>query len=1064
MNLTELCRDQWLQTVSPDEPHKLQRRLDWENLDWDDFYSQLSKQPKFIYGDESIWETALKRAINCLSDHWSIGLLDTKEYDDMPFVDVWWPIAVDIKMQLQNKFGVQNTLISPSIFEQLSHYLLKRLCSLGDQVLWEEFTKGRSAGAILLAHLGSSGDGNGPPTREHYESFVQKHRREGLASILEEYPVLRRLIGSVIALWQQGSEEMIQRIINDRDVIEQVFQISKLDQLIAVKQGLSDPHRGGRAVSVLTFEGKTGLRKKIVYKPKDMRLDSIYQQALADINSHSKLKSLRTLSIYPGNGYGYMEFVEHKICQDIKELKAFYTNAGRLTAVLNLLGCTDCHYENLIASEDQLILIDTETLLEADLPDHISDSRSQTESSEPSNLNKRFQGSVLRSGLLPQWMFAGDGKFAFDISALGIAPPKEATTQTTGWLGINSDGMMPGKIKTNVELQTSLPVGIGATNVFDRYLDDFCNGFSIQCDEIRLIKDRWLKPNSILYQFAGLPRRIVLRATRVYFAIQRQQLEPSSLRSSWSQALKLEQLTRSFLMAEEKPLHWPIYAAESSQMQHLDIPFFTHLIDSSSLVLDHNNSTLANFIKKSGLQAALDRLKNLNSEEILFQLRLIRGASEARNLGTSLNSTLDADALLPSNSQAEPLETTINQAVLSIVQHILDSAICDSNGHIEWLGMDLGADGESFSFGPVGISLYGGSIGIFSLLRCLEKKQICLDRTVDVQSSILKPLKEIVSSTSSDQLRRWWRDQSLGLSGCGGILLTLALHHEYELGEQLIDGALTRYINSDQQMDVIGGCTGLIGSLLQYGSKKSQELAYRSGEHLVTNQADSGGWSKTSNQKALLGFSHGTAGFAAALARLNVATGEKKFKLAAEKALTYERSHFNLEEKNWPDFRIFNSKSDDAPTFMTSWCHGAPGIALGRACLWGTELWDEQCIEEISIATQTTLSMKTLKMDHLCCGTLGLMVILEIIASGPWPLDPTLRQQCQQSANHYRKLAIARCQTDKLDLRCFTTSEGTLMLPGFYTGLSGMAHSLLHDKFSKSIVFQLISSGLLVTD
>ena len=100
----------------------------------------------------------------------------------------------------------------------------------------------------------------------------------------------------------------------------------------------------------------------------------------------------------------------------------FYTNAGRTMAVLHLLGCTDCHYENLIASGDQLILIDTETLLEGDPRDLISDDGDNPDAM--SALQTSMQGSVLRSGLLPQWLMIGAGrKLAYDISALGIQPP-----------------------------------------------------------------------------------------------------------------------------------------------------------------------------------------------------------------------------------------------------------------------------------------------------------------------------------------------------------------------------------------------------------------------------------------------------------------------------------------------------------------------------------------------------------------------------------------------------------------------------------------------------------------
>ena len=172
-------------------------------------------------------------------------------------------------------------------------------------------------------------------------------------------------------------------------------------------------------------------RLRVVYKPKDMGVDAAYQALLADLNAHSDLAPLRCLTVHLSDGYGYMEFVSHQLCADEHELGRFYANAGRLTAVLHLAGCTDCHYENLIACADQLLLIDTETLLEADLADHVDDANTNKLAiNQASQLQQRCRSSVLRSGLLPHWMFVGVAKRAMDISALGIAPPAAASAGT----------------------------------------------------------------------------------------------------------------------------------------------------------------------------------------------------------------------------------------------------------------------------------------------------------------------------------------------------------------------------------------------------------------------------------------------------------------------------------------------------------------------------------------------------------------------------------------------------------------------------------------------------------
>lgn len=1053
----------WLQMAAPNEPQKLQRRLDWDDCSAESFHTWLCTDPANLETAPAGWDEALARAREFICAEWDAPLLPYGSDPSLPFVDLWWPLRCRMAAWLREQPFWQAACVQASVADQLADALLQRLCSLTDQVLWELFCAGRSPGVMLLSHLGASGDGSGPPLREHYETFIRQHRRDGLTSLLSKFPVLQRLIGTVLVLWSDNCSEMLERINADRPALEAHFGIPCSHCLVAVQQGLSDPHRGGRAVAVLEFSASAtpdADRLQVVYKPKDMAVDAAYQTLLADLNAHSDLAPLRCLTVHLSDGYGYMEFVPHQLCADGQELERFYVNAGRLTAVLHLLGCTDCHYENLIACADQLLLIDTETLLEADLPDHVDDANSKKLAiNRASQLQQRCRSSVLRSGLLPNWMFVGVAKRAMDISALGIAPPAAAEAQVPGWLGLNSDGMMPGRSPQASSIPTSLPVGIGSPNPLNQHLEQFCLGFSQQMLELERLKSRWLAAGSVLDAFAGLTRRIVLRATRVYFAIQRQQLQPAALRSAFAQAIRLEQLARSFLLAESRPLHWPVLAAEQQQMQRLDIPFFTHAIDGNALHLDAEGSLLPGFIQTSGLEAARQRLEQLNNDECAFQLQLIRGACQARQLRTQ-----GAQAALESDRLQRADTCDGQEASTAVARQLLDLAIRDPQGQVEWLGMDLGPDGERFAFGPVGLSLYGGSMGTACFLNELSSVSSDLPEAEAVLASILAPLDTLTADDHQEAGYRWWRDQPLGISGCGGTLLGLLALGRDNIFDALLASLPHRVLEADQQLDLIGGCCGLIGPLLQRGSDLALAMAIRAGDHLLAQQQQQGGWpdKQKSPGPSLLGFSHGTAGMAAALARLHAASGEARFRDAAAAALAYERSHFKPEQGNWPDFRRGADADADAETFMVSWCHGAPGIALGRACLWGTELWDESCAEEIGIALATTAAMSSLFPDHLCCGSLGLMLILEQVGTGPWPLTAQQRDNALTKATSYRKQALARCTGGEVRLRCFGTQEGDLMLPGFFTGLSGMGLALLPTPTSQALVMNLLSAGLLV--
>ncbi len=1078
----------WLEAVSPHEPHKLERRLSWDNID-------VSKLSNIVQSNESLsddhtlainssagWISSLVEVTKSLQNQWDRPLSPYQDskylLKQLPFVDLWLPVYDrGLELLKQNLASQMDEFdIHQQVLEDLANSLLERLVYIGEQLLWSQFSANRGPGAVLMAHLGPNCDGLDPPSREYYNKFIQQHRRDGLRDLLDEFPVFGRLIGTAFSLWLDGSTETIKRVSNDNNLLQTAFGISPNTPLVSISQGLSDPHRGGRAVSILTY-GTDDNTVKIVYKPKDMRLDKVYQDMLGDLNQHSKLVPLKTLTVLCADGYGYMEFVPHRLCENEQSLTSFYHNAGRLTAVLHVLGCTDCHHENLIAFSDQLVLIDTETLLEADLPDHIADASTQNDNSGPSELQKRFRGSILRSGLLPNWMFIGANKIAMDVSALGISPPSQQDERQRGWLGLNSDGMLAGFINRSSDLPTSLPINIGQPNPLEAQLNIFCKGFQEECTELMARSSAWLGPNGLLANFIGLPRRIVLRATRVYFSIQNQLLQPEALRSPFHQAIKLEQLARSFLLAEEMPKHWSVFAAELIQMQQLDIPIFVHPIDGSDLPLLNSLPPVEGFMETSGLTASQKRLQQLDDEAVSFQLRLIRGSIEASSLRESDSKASHADIDQTELSNYD-LPTPL-QAATQVASKLLTTAIYDEDENVEWLGIDLGADGDKFSFGPVGISLYGGSSGIAVLLSRLHNLGIDIEMDSNRPGgketiySILKPLNELFTDKYDDWRLRWWRDQSLGLSGCGGLLLALQyieLQPQFnesstlapnDIAKNLFHSAVKSFLENDTQLDIIGGVAGLIGPLLILNTELSLQLAVDCGDHLITTQADNGSWVTSPKHPALLGFSHGNAGFAAALARLHAASGEIRFHDAAASALAYERSKFSLEEGNWPDFRTRTQADTDAPLeFMSSWCHGAPGIGLGRACLWGTTLWDEQCAEEITVALQTTAAVRSLGTDHLCCGSLGLMVLLQLLSSGPWPIDEKLRNHCQEVATQHRLQALRRCSVERIDLRCFGTHKGTLALPGFFTGLSGMGLALLDDHPSRVAMSQLISSGL----
>lgn len=398
--LPEHWRKRWLQAIGPDEPYKLARRLNWDGIELEALQDWLSGRPADMHikqASEELWKhanAALTELQAVLRESLLTPLLPYGTTDALPFIDLWNPMQHWGITQLQQHLDslCKKDLVSDGALQDLASGLVERLCATSDQVLWYVYSQGRGAGTMLMAHLGQAGHPKANPPREHYEDFIQRHRRDGLTSLLGTYPILGRHLGSVVHFWRESSFEMLTRVCNDRKVLAQKFAITKFSKLVRIGQGLSDPHRGGRTASVLYFSqscDNASAATKVVYKPKDMSIDVAYQSALEDLNFNSDLPPFRVLSIHNSSSYGYMEYVEHELCADEKQLQLFYRQAGRLAAVLHMLGCTDCHHENLIASGHDLVLIDTETLFEPDFSDAISSLENQA-SVFSSRLHRKF--------------------------------------------------------------------------------------------------------------------------------------------------------------------------------------------------------------------------------------------------------------------------------------------------------------------------------------------------------------------------------------------------------------------------------------------------------------------------------------------------------------------------------------------------------------------------------------------------------------------------------------------------------------------------------------------------
>jgi lantibiotic modifying enzyme len=234
----------------------------------------------------------------------------------------------------------------------------------------------------------------------------------------------------------------------------------------------------------------------------------------------------------------------------------------------------------------------------------------------------------------------------------------------------------------------------------------------------------------------------------------------------------------------------------------------------------------------------------------------------------------------------------------------------------------------------------------------------------------------------------------------------------------------------------MSGAAGALLAVLAVHARSAEprllNVAKLCGEHLLRARGRKDehhplGWSR-SDRPALTGFSHGAAGIGLALSRLAHATGDARYEEGALTALAFERHWYSAPARNWADLR----RAGEAPVFMTSWCHGAPGIGLSRAA-W-EEPRDGRLRAELAAAVETSAAACGLDdVAHLCCGHFGRF---ELLTGSDAPAG--IREQTAR--------ALARVVTDANrhgGYRLFHDLPRTAWTPGFFRGTAGIGYTLL---------------------
>jgi type 2 lantibiotic biosynthesis protein LanM len=1037
----------WCQVVAQGNPEKFAKRLAWDGLDISTVANVLGDVRLANVQQLPSWTETLRQALQI---GWETGYAGAScclnPEEPIPFEEVYLPFVQVARQKLIAQVGASWQLLSKAARISLERQLLLRLASLCAQPLELEFSLFRALKqypfTLLLGRL------QGSDSNEQYRTFVKELKTGKLLSFFQKYSVLARLVATAIEFWVEEKAESLLQLASDLPTIQQTFQ-EDTSQVVAIDLNLSDPHNRGRSVIALTFA--SGL--KLIYKPRGLGLEAAYFQLLTWCNQQEVLLPFKILKVIDCTTHGWMEYVEHLPCADAAAAQRYYQRAGMLLCLLYLLQGNDCHQENLIASNEDPVLVDLETLMQPVAQE--IDPNIEEVGGAQYQANQQFFDSVLRTGLLPRWEFGLGGK-AEDISGLG-GVGEEIAVRTPKWQNINTDSMALKYESGIMPAEANTPFLNGITLSPNDYLNELVDGFRQMYQFLTERREALLATDSPLAALAHQRVRFLFRNSQIYANVLGKSLHPKFLRHGVDRSIQLDVLSRALLAADTKPPVWSLLAVEVQALEQMDIPYF--VADSSSDALTVNpDLIIEGYFKVSSYDRAISRLRQLNDTDLAQQIAIIRGSFYSRTArGMTSDAPIEyASTDLDLDTTAPLTQAQLVQEAVKIAKELQQRAIHAADGSVSWIGMGYLPVSGRLQLQPLGYGLYDGVCGVAFFLSGLGKVTSKVGFR-DLALSALQDLRKTLQDIKPNEQPRITKQLGIGGGiGVGSIVYTLVRISQFLDEPELLDIAnlaasliTQESLAGDRQFDIIAGAAGaILGLLTLYQAKVNPavlEQAQVLGYHLLNNRvkSDSGfrAWA-TLEAKLATGLSHGAAGIAYALLRLYKTTQESAFLEAAEEAIAYERSVFCPSAGNWSDVR-FSDLGEDKLSFMTTWCHGAPGIGLAR--LGGLAILDTTEIrQEIAVALNTTQQFGLQNLDHLCCGNFGRMEVLLVAA------QKLSRPEFWETIQIQAARIVTRAEhTGAFYL--FPELPRDVYNPGFFQGTAGIGYELLRLAYPNSL-------------
>ncbi|MFE2879667.1 type 2 lanthipeptide synthetase LanM family protein [Streptomyces roseus] len=860
----------------------------------------------------------------------------------------------------------------------------------------------------------------GDSSRERFACFVARlGTRQGLAGLFTRHPVLGRMLGQACDQAAAATVELFARFTADRpQILEGLLEGTDPGALVRVDLGRGDVHQGNRSVALLRFAGGA----TVVYKPRPLDQHVLLDRAVDWANAKVAGLGLRTPRSVRGEGYGWMEFIEHGWCSTPTELDRFYRRQGALLALLYAVDGVDMHYENVIACGDQPVLVDAETLLHAGLPAAV------TCGSDPAA--EALAASVYRTCLLPSLLIGENG--AMDISALGGGDGGSYPSDGLRWEAAGTDGMrlLRAPVATGAGQNRPGPQGGTAGHADHRaaLLEGFRAGYDAITEHRAELLGTGAADGGLLARWATSPGRLIARSTRLYTTLLDESTHPDLL---------CDALTRDTVLAvlwsesEHDPARGRLIEDEIADLWAGDVPLFYHHPADTALKTSRG-TRLDGVLPAPSLHtarakiAAMGEVDRHDQEWIISATLAVTGANLSVGGPRSTLAGPAAPVVVPETSR-------LLAAACGIADEIAARAVHGTD-RVNWLGLEQ-VSGDHWAVLPMGGGLAQGYCGVALFLAQLGALTGA-ERYTALARRAVRPLPALLAALAADP----GLGSAVGpgaLHGIGGIVYAVARLAPL-LGEDLAGAlpdalaALERAALADAGEGADGPAglaDGLAGALAaavaaqgRYGSA-ARGAAGRLAERLLVRAEKD----LAEQRPAVPGFAHGDAGIGWALLRHAAALEE-----AGEPGAAYARTGAALLRPALAEALLRPADLD--------WYSGLAGTALAAADVLGQVAGQPVPAAELDRCA-VLLGAPSASPDlSLHRGALGSLELLGVLAGRG-------HEGAGAALGHRAAEILGRLEDH--GHRCGTPDH--VPSPGFLTGLSGIGYALLRLGFPASV-------------